>query len=426
MLGCLALLGLGQQSSSASKAGPILVEGQKRAKNNEVVTPSGGDSFAGNCGTRLSRTHFFYFIAIVALCGVKYNPTADVAARGRGTMPAIPPVNGIDVPESWLADAAGKTRKLVETRLAGALPLGRVASLKAAVVHVCVAAAALHVGNAAAPPLATTVIGRLSRLKVGRMAALWPLLLAAVAHAQISVTGPCKLLALPDGTGDPNCIASSNYVNDASAENYGERVGIYGEDESCTFSGVPELPLVSLEFFARGALPDEQESYGVCGPPGVSDVLEMNGPNGPEQFCGPNGPDGVIASGDIVWKSQTLRGRPEEPSHPWLGWKARAHPPPPPPPSSLPRSLPLHPLLHDPSHHARIGLPGLLVKRATHFAAALPTQQGAHALSAAVSAVATLSAAAVAALAPTARTIIAAPAQRSVRRGDRKRASLLD
>ena len=152
-------------------------------------------------------------------------------------MPAVLPVNGIDVPESRLADAAGKTRKLVETRLAGALLLGRVASLKAAVV--CVAAAALHVGNAAAPPLATTVIGRLSRLKVGRMAALWPLLLAAVAHAaqaEISVTGPCKLLALPDGTGDPDCIASSNYVNDTGADNYGERVGNYGEGESCSFS----------------------------------------------------------------------------------------------------------------------------------------------------------------------------------------------
>ena len=145
---------------------------------------------------------------MIGLCGVafevlivKYNltkPAAEITARGRGTMPAVLPANGVDVPESWLADAAGKTRTLVETRLAGALLLGRVASLKAAVV--CVAAAALHVGNAAAPPLATTVIGRLSRLKVGRMAALWPLLLAAVAHAsraEISVTGPCKLLALP-------------------------------------------------------------------------------------------------------------------------------------------------------------------------------------------------------------------------------------
>ena len=109
--------------------------------------------------------------------------------------------------------------------------------------------------------LATPVIGRLSRLKFGRMAVLWPLLLAAAAHAEISVTGPCRLLALPDGTGDWG-IASSNYVNDTGADNYGARVGNYVEDESCTFSGVPMLPLVSVDFFARAALPDKNYSYG--------------------------------------------------------------------------------------------------------------------------------------------------------------------
>ena len=108
----------------------------------------------------------------------------------------------------------------------------------------------------------------------------------------------------------------------------------------------------------------------------ISDALEVNGPNGPVQFCGPNGPDGAIASGDIVWTSLNHADW-ITPKH-WIGWKARTHSPPPPP--SLARSLPLHPLLHAPSHHARIGLPGLLVKRATHFAAA------AHAAVAAVAA----------------------------------------
>ena len=148
------------------------------------------------------------------------------------------------------------------------------------------------------------------------------------------------------------------------------------------------LPLVSVDFFARAALPDKNYSYGsyydtgptldrgteigVCGR--YSDALEVSGPNGPVQFCGPDGPDGAIASGDIVWTSLNHADW-ITPKH-WIGWKARTHSPPPPP--SLARSLPLHPLLHAPSHHARIGLPR--VKRATHFAAA------AHAAVAAVAA----------------------------------------
>ena len=168
VLGCvLALLGLRLPGgSSASKASPNKIGRKKRSTRSEVLTQAGGGSAAGNCGTHLSfsRTRLFvYFIAMVGLCGValevsivEYNPTkpaAEITAWGRGTMPAVLPVNGIDVPESWLADAAGKTRTLVETRLAGAL-LGRVALLKAAVVHACVAAANLSTE----PPDAATII----------------------------------------------------------------------------------------------------------------------------------------------------------------------------------------------------------------------------------------------------------------------------
>mmetsp|Transcript_35762 Transcript_35762/g.114990 ORF Transcript_35762/g.114990 Transcript_35762/m.114990 type:complete len:192 (-) Transcript_35762:456-1031(-) len=177
----------------------------------------------------------------------------------------------------------------------------------------------------------------------------WQLVLvAAVGAAEINSAGPCVLLALPDGTGEPDCIASSNYDNVTGA-----RVGnYYGEGESCTFTGVPELPLVSVEFFARGALPDKDYYYsyydtgpgeGACGE--YSDALEVNG----ERFCGPNGPEGVIASGIIGWTSYV---HPNPVRAPWIGWKvcwsnappisppspSPPSPSPPPPPSPLPPS----------------------------------------------------------------------------------------
>ena len=205
------------------------------------------------------------------------------------------------------------------------------------------------------------------------------------APPSVEITGPCKLLALPAGNGAWDCIASSNYVNDTGAENYGERVGNYGEGESCTFTGVPERPLVSVEFFARGALPDKDSYYssyygtgpgeGACAD--FSDALEVNG----ERFCGPNGPDGVIASGDIVWKSLNF-GWP--PLHPWLGWKARTLPLPLHPPShSLSLSIPSPAPFFTPSSHARIGSSGMLGTGATRAAA----------VSAAISAAATRGAA---------------------------------
>ena len=74
VLGCLLTLFclLRSGGSSASKAS----EGKKRskrAKKNAALTPTGGDSTAGDFGTHpsFSRTRlFFYFIAMVGLCGL--------------------------------------------------------------------------------------------------------------------------------------------------------------------------------------------------------------------------------------------------------------------------------------------------------------------------------------------------------------------
>ena len=77
VLGCLlALLGLRLPGgSSASKASPNKIGGKKRSAHGEVLTQAGGGSAAGNCCTHLSfsRTRlFFYFIAMVGLCGVAF------------------------------------------------------------------------------------------------------------------------------------------------------------------------------------------------------------------------------------------------------------------------------------------------------------------------------------------------------------------
>mmetsp|Transcript_6008 Transcript_6008/g.18025 ORF Transcript_6008/g.18025 Transcript_6008/m.18025 type:complete len:998 (-) Transcript_6008:329-3322(-) len=101
---------------------------------------------AGVCRTRIFF-YFFCFVAMVVLCGVTYE--ASIARYTRGAMPGLLSVNRI-VPES--PGAAGKARRLVVTGLvgAGALRLGRVASLEPSAAQVRVAAAALLVGRAVA------------------------------------------------------------------------------------------------------------------------------------------------------------------------------------------------------------------------------------------------------------------------------------
>jgi len=104
---------------------------------------------AGACRTQI--VFFFFFVAMVGLCGVIYAASNARYTRWRGAMPGLLSVNSI-VPESCPADAAGKARRLVETGLVGAvaLHLGGIASLEPSAAHVRVAAAALLVGRAAA------------------------------------------------------------------------------------------------------------------------------------------------------------------------------------------------------------------------------------------------------------------------------------
>ena len=150
LVGCLgvSVVALKWRGSSASKTGPDKVQKRsRRAKENEGMALTG--ITAGACRTQI--VFFFFFVAMVGLCGVTYAASNARYTRWRGAMPGLLSVNSI-VPELCAADAAWQARRLVETGLvgAGALRLGRVASLNPTATHVRVAAAALLVGRAAA------------------------------------------------------------------------------------------------------------------------------------------------------------------------------------------------------------------------------------------------------------------------------------
>ena len=118
LMGCLGFsaVALKWSGSSASKTSPGKVDGQKRSrrfKENEFMALTGSTQIF---------FYFFSFVAMVGLCGVAY----EQFTRGRG--------------------AAGQARRLGETG-AGALRLGRVASIEPTAAHVRVAAAALLVAS---------------------------------------------------------------------------------------------------------------------------------------------------------------------------------------------------------------------------------------------------------------------------------------
>ena len=105
LMGCLgfSVVALSWSGSSATKTGSDKVDGQKRsrrAKETEVMAPTGGGSTATACVCRTPIFFYFLsFVAMVGLCGVTYEASAARYTRGRGAMSGLLPVNSI-VPES--------------------------------------------------------------------------------------------------------------------------------------------------------------------------------------------------------------------------------------------------------------------------------------------------------------------------------------
>merc|ERR1740139_61020 len=132
---------------------------------------------------------------------------------------------------------------------------------------------------------------------------------------QLNVTGPCVVGALP------NCVESSNYSEG------GSRSGGYSDREDCFVTGYPEEAII----VEPGAFDVEFEAS--CD----WDYLEVTNTEGvPTKYCGINGPDGVVASGTIIWHSNVSENK--------GGWRIcfgfapplspNLPPPPPPPPST--------------------------------------------------------------------------------------------